>query len=323
MPMKTVINKAAVPAISGKPSVIQKIGKELFRNRYLYIMALPVIIYYILFCYTPMYGIIIAFKRYEIAKGILQSPWVGFQHFQDFYKSIYFWRLIENTFLISFYDLLWGFPAPIIFALLLNEIKNSAFKRTVQTITYLPYFISLVVICGMITDFFSNNGVITRLTAMFNGGRVINFLAEPQYFRSLYVGTNIWQNVGWGTIIYLAALSAIPQEQYEAARIDGAGRFKQTIHVTLPGIMSTIIILLILRAGQIMSVGFEKIILLYNPATYETSDVISSFVYRRGLGEGFQYSYSAAIGLFQSVINFVLLLAANYLSKKYSDIKLL
>jgi putative aldouronate transport system permease protein len=306
-----------------EPSALFKLGRELTRNKYLYIMILPVVIYYLLFCYTPMYGIIIAFKRYEIAKGILESPWVGFKHFIDFYSSVYFWRLIKNTFLISFYDLALGFPAPIIFALLLNEIKSSAFKRTVQTITYLPYFISLVVICGMITDFFSNSGVITRLTAMVNGGRVINYLGEARFFRSIYVGTNIWQNVGWGTIIYLAALSAIPQEQYEAAKIDGAGRLRQTLHVTLPGIMSTIIILLILRAGQIMSVGFEKIILLYNPATYETADVISSFVYRRGLGEGFQYSYSAAVGFFQSVINFVLLLAANRLSKKFSGINLM
>lgn len=299
------------------PGLGARIKRELTKNKYIYLLALPVIAYYIIFCYWPMFGLVIAFKQYELGKGIFDSKWVGLKYFMEFFKSRNCLRLIGNTLGISLYDLIAGFPAPIIFALLLNEIKNSKFKRTVQTITYLPHFISLVVLCGMITDFFAAEGIITKILMKF-GGSQINYLGAPKYFKTIYVTTNIWQGIGWGSIIYLAALSGISPELYEAATVDGAGRFRQLLAVTLPGIAPTIVIMLILRMGQLMSVGFEKIILLYNPGTYETADVISSFVYRRGIGESAQYSFSSAVGMFQSVINLVLLLGANFLSKRFS-----
>lgn len=307
----------AKPTKTEKSGVGARIRRELVKNKYVYLLALPVIAYYIIFCYWPMFGLVIAFKQYEVAKGIFASQWVGLKYFMEFFQSRNFLRLMRNTLGISIYELIAGFPAPIIFALLLNEIRNSKFKRTVQTITYLPHFISMVVLCGMITDFFSTEGIITKILMHF-GGQQINYLGEPRYFKTIYVTTGIWQGVGWGSIIYLAALSGINPELYEAATVDGAGRFRQLLAVTLPGIAPTIVIMLILRMGQLMSVGYEKIILLYNPSTYETADVISSFVYRRGIGESAQYSFSSAVGMFQSVINLVLLLGANYLSRRFS-----
>lgn len=312
------MNKKTNRLKGGRFSVIRR---ELIRNRYLYLLAVPVIAYYIIFCYLPIGGIAIAFKQYDLAKGIWDSSWVGLKYFKEFFESLYFPRLMKNTLLISIYDLLLGFPAPVIFALLLNELRGSFFKKMVQTITYLPHFISLVVICGMITDFFSTEGIITKILAAL-GGEQINYLGDPAYFRSIYVWTNVWQGIGWGSIVYLAAISGIDQELYEAAVIDGAGRLRQALSVTLPCIAPTIIIMLILRMGSIMSVGFEKIILLYSPATYETGDVIASFVYRRGLGTSAQYSYATAVGLFQSIVNLVLLFAANRISKRVSETSL-
>ncbi len=297
-----------------------QIKTDIIRNKYIYIMALPVIAYYIIFHYMPMYGAIIAFKEFNPALGIIRSPWVGFKHFKSFFEGVYFWRLIRNTLLISIYSLVWGFPAPIILALLLNEVKNNYFKRTVQTISYLPHFISLVVVCGIIKDFTSTDGVINDIIELLGGERT-NFLMKPEWFRPIYVGSGIWQEVGWGSIIYLAAITNIDPELYEAATIDGASRWKQTWHITLPGIVPTIVILLILRLGGLMSVGFEKIILLYNSATMETADVISSYVYRRGLLD-FDYSFSAAVGLFNSVINLILITSANKLSRKISETSL-
>jgi len=263
---------------------------------------------------------VIAFKNYSPSKGILESPWIGFEHFKTFFSSYYFRRIVRNTLLINLYDIIFGFPAPIIFALLLNEIRNSLFKRSIQTITYIPHFISVVVICGMIVDFLSMKGLVNNIIEFF-GGKPIQFLIEPKWFRAIYVGSGIWQNLGWGSIVYLSALTGINPNLYEAARIDGAGRFKQVIHITLPGIAPTIIILLILRIGNMMSLGFEKIILLYNPNTYETADVISSYVYRKGLLE-MNYSYSAAVGLFNSVVNFILLVSANKLSRTVTETSL-
>nr|WP_248930795.1 ABC transporter permease subunit [Paenibacillus hamazuiensis] len=280
-------------------------------------MMLPGFLYYIVFHYIPMYGATIAFKQFTPAAGIWDSPWVGFKHFQDFFKSYYFWRIIKNTLLINLYSLLFGFPAPILLALLLNEVRKMWFKKTVQTLTYLPHFVSVMIICGLIVDFTSKNGLINDIIVWFGGTRD-NLLMKAELFRTIFVSSGIWQEIGWGSIIYLAALSGIDQELYDAANIDGAGRFRQILSVTLPGIMPTIIILLILRIGHMMDVGFEKIILLYNPSTYETADVISSFVYRKGIVDA-NYSYSSAIGLFNSLINFVLLIGANKLSKKFSD----
>jgi putative aldouronate transport system permease protein len=264
-----------------------------------------------------MYGAIIAFKEFSPGRGIMNSPWVGLQHFTDFFQGIFFRRILTNTLVISLTSIVLGFPAPIILALLINELKNKYFTKTVQTVTYMPHFISLVVVCGLIREFTGYNGPITQFLGIF-GVEQKSLLEMPNLFVPIYVISGIWQEVGFGSIIYLAALTGIDQEQYEAARIDGAGRWKQTLYVTLPGIMPTIMIMLILRMGGIMNVGFEKIILLYNPAIYDTSDVISSFVYRKGILE-FNWSFSAAVGLFNSVINFFFLIASNWLSRKMND----
>jgi len=296
------------------------IKKDFRRNKALYVLALPIMLYFIIFAYIPMVGNIMAFQRFSPAKGIFGSPWVGLDNFRDFFSSYYFVRLIRNTFLISVYDLIFGFPAPILLALLLNEVNNKYFKRSIQTITYMPHFLSLVVVAGIIINFTDSNGVITSIVAFF-GGEKQNLLGRPENFRTIYVASGIWQNVGFGSIIFLAALSGINKELYEAAAIDGANKLKQTWYITLPTIASTIIVMLILRVGTIMAVGFEKIILLYSPATYETADVISSFIYRKGLQE-FNYGYSTAVGMFNSIINFILLLFTNYLSRKFTETSL-
>lgn len=293
---------------------------DIKRNPGIYILMIPVLAFFIIFAYVPMGGIIMAFQNYTPKGGFFHSQFVGFKHFADFFGSIYFGRLIGNTLAISVLNLIFGFPAPIIFALRLNEVGNKAFKKTVQTVSYLPYFISLVIVCGLVADFTASDGPITDLIASLGGER-INYLGQPEYFRTIYILSDMWQGLGFSSIIYLAALAGIDQELYEAAALDGANRWRQTIHVTLPGIASTIIILLILRMGTMFSVGYEKIILLYSTNTYETADVISSYVYRKGLQE-FNYSYSAAVGLFNSVINTVLLVFSNKMSSKFSDTSL-
>jgi putative aldouronate transport system permease protein len=290
------------------------------RNWSLYLLAVPVILFFLLFAYKPMYGAIIAFKDYSPGQGFARSPWVGFQHFLRFFRSPYFFRLLRNTFLISLYGLIFGFPAPIILALLLNEVRHPFYKRTIQTITYLPHFISIIVVAGMLTDFSLSTGLFNDIIAFFGGER-FPLLQRPNLYRPIYIASDVWQGVGWGTIIYLSALSAIDPQLYEAAMIDGAGRFRQMLHVTLPSITPTIVILLILRIGHLLGVGYEKTILLYNPATYETADIISTYVYRVGVMEQ-NWSYSTAIGLFNSAINFALLLIANKISRKISETSL-
>jgi putative aldouronate transport system permease protein len=290
------------------------------KNGQLYLIALPVLAYYIIFHYAPMYGAQIAFKDFSPAGGITGSPWVGFKHFSDFFGSIYFIRVLKNTLTISLTSLVFGFPAPIILALLLNELRGRRFSRTVQLITYMPHFISMVVICGMILEFTSQNGLISVVLSWF-GIPAKTMLNDARLFVPIYVISGIWQGIGWGSIIYLAALTGIDQELYQAASIDGAGRWKQTLYVTLPGLLPTIIVLLILRTGNILSVGAEKIILLYNPAIYETSDVISSYVYRRGLLNA-DWSFSSAVGLFNSVVNFILVASVNWLARRTSDTSL-
>ena len=294
--------------------------KDLKRNRYIYLMLAPVVAYYLLFHYGPMYGVQIAFRDYSIARGILRSPWIGWENFAAFFRGFYFWRLVRNTLMINLLDLALGFPAPIILALLLNEIRSSSFKRTVQTITYMPHFVSLVVVVGMLIDFLARDGLINNLLGLL-GVPVTAYLQRPEWFRIIYVGSGIWQHVGWGSIIYLAALSNIDPSLYEAAMVDGAGRFRQLWHITLPGIAPTIIILLILRMGAMMTVGYEKIILMYNSMTYETGDVISSYVYRKGILE-MDFGYSSAVGLFNSVINFGLLVIANTISRRLNETSL-
>ena len=308
---------AAAPAPSKGSSVLRKLKK----SSLLYIMFLPVIVYYIVFHYAPMVGIVIAFKDYNAFKGIWASPWVGLKHFEAFFTTPYFWRLLRNTFLISFYGLIFGFPAPIILALLLNELKDGKFKKVTQTISYLPHFVSSVVIASMLVQFLSpGNGMINNLIEALGGTRTY-FLNDPRYFRTIYTLMNIWKGVGWGSSIYLAALTGIDSELYEACIIDGGGRLRQTWHITLPGIANTIVIMLIFRVGDLLSVGSDMILLLYNPAIYKTSDVISTYVYRRGLVEA-DYSFSTAVGLFNSIIALILLTTTNQIAKKYSDTSL-
>ena len=294
----------------------QNAWTRILKYKHIYIILLPTILFYLVFRYIPMFGNVIAFQKFSITKGILNSPFVGFKNFTDFLSNYKFWQLLRNTISINVLNLIFGFPAPIILALLLNEVRVTWYKKTVQTITYMPHFISPVVISSMILTFVSSDGMINALRGLF-GAEPISYMTEPKYFYPIYVLSEIWQKIGWDSIIYIATISAIDQELYEAATIDGAGRFARVWHITLPGILPTIAILLIMRIGSMLTVGYEKIILLYNPSIYETADVISTYVYRRGLIEG-DYSYSAAVGMFNSIINFILLMSANFCSKKVS-----
>ncbi|MDD4849131.1 MAG: ABC transporter permease subunit [Gemmiger sp.] len=294
--------------------------KDMQRNWELYLLVLPVLIFYFLFCYKPMYGALIAFQNYKPALGFAGSPWVGFDNFIRFFTSPFFGRLVKNTLFLSFELLIFGFPAPIILALLLNELHAGPFKKTIQTVTYLPHFISIIVVAGMLTDFCMSTGLINDIIVFFGGARS-PLLQNPALYRTIYILSDIWQQIGWGSIIYLSALSGVDAQLYDAASIDGAGRFQKLLNVTLPSIMPTIVIMFILRIGSLMSIGYEKTILLYNPSTYETADIISSYVYRVGILEQ-GWSYSTAIGLFNSVVNLILLLIANRLSKKLTETSL-
>ena len=297
-----------------------RLRRDFELNRYAYFMVVPVVLFYGIFHYGPMYGAIIAFKDFSPGRGIWGSVWVGFDHFKVFFQSDYFFRVIRNTLLINLYGLLFTFPVPILFALLLNELRSARLKRVVQTISYLPHFLSTMIVCGIIHDFTSRSGLIGGVMEAF-GVKPDNLLNQPSLFRGIYIISDIWQHTGWSTILYIAALAAIDLEQYDAAKIDGASRFQQIRYITLPGIMPVVVTLLLLKIGQMMSLGFEKIILLYNPLTYETADVISSFVYRKGLLE-FSYGYSTAVGLFNSTINFTLIVAANRLSRSINETSL-
>lgn len=315
------LNKTAARSVAvGRKTFSHRMVRDFHRNYMIYLMLLPVILYYGIFHYGPMYGIQIAFKDFSAGRGILGSPWIGFQHFLDFFDSFYFARIIRNTLLLGLYDLIFVFPASIVLALLLNEVRHRLFKRTVQSITYLPHFISVVVVVGMLVDFLSMTGLINQIIELF-GGESHPFLRDPEWFRFLYISSAIWQQVGWGSIIFLAAISNIDPTLYEAAKVDGAGRLRQVLSITLPGVMPTVIILFILRIGSLMALQDEKILLMYNPMTYETADVIGTYVYRKGILEA-SYSFSAAVGLFNSLINFALLIAANSMSKRFSETKL-
>ena len=303
-----------------KPKFGTRVKKDFIKNWPIYAILFPVVVYFFVFSYLPMVGISMAFQNFNIHRGFFDSPWVGFQHFIDFFNSHHFNRIIRNTFLLSLYDLLLNFPMPIIFALMLNELRHLTFKRVVQTISYMPFFISMVVIAGLIRDFFSSTGPMTEVISWL-GGPSGNLLGNPDMFRGIFVGTALWQSIGFASIIYVASLASIDQELYEASRMDGASRMRQTWHITLPGIRPTITILLILRLGQLLNVGFERVILLYSPAVFETADVIGSFVYRRGLLEN-DFSFSTAVGLFNSVVSLVLIIAANYLARKVGETSL-
>lgn len=297
----------------------KRLGLDMKMNWFAYLVFIPVIIWYIVFAYLPMWGILIAFKNYRPLLGFWDSDWIGFTHFEEFFSGIYAWRLIRNTIMLNVWALLLGFPAPILLALLLNEVKARKFKRTVQTITYLPHFISLVVICGMIVIFTGPNGIITRFVAAFSGHDPnTSLLAVSRYFRPIYTISGIWQSVGWNSIIYLSAMSSISPELYESADLDGANRMQKMRFITIPSIAPTIVILLIFAVGGMMGSSFEKVILLYNNMTMDRADVIASYVYRVGLRDN-NLSFSTAVGLFSSVINFALLWITNTIARRYSD----
>lgn len=293
----------------------KKLRLDLKQNYQAYLMAVPAIVLLFIFCYVPMYGIIIAFKDYKPALGILGSPWNGLQYFSDFFSSVFAYRIIRNTVLISLYSFIYGFPLPIMLALLLNEVRSTAIKRTFQTISYMPYFISTVVACGILKEFLSYNGALSSIISGLTGAKTQNYLSNPSFFRTILVSSNLWQSIGWNSIIYLAALAGVDMELYDAAKIDGAGRLRQIWHITLPGIMPTILVLLVLSVGSLLSVESDKILLLYTPMTYETADVIGTYVYRRGLVNA-EYGYSTAIGLMNTVVNAALLILANGFSRK-------
>lgn len=300
-------------------SLGKKIARDFSHNKFKYLMILPVLVYLALFCYKPMYGIQIAFKNFKVTRGMARSAWVGTYWFEQFFNDPYFWRLLRNTFTISGLTILFGFPAPIVLALMLNEVRNNKFKRTVQTITYMPYFISLVVLCSLIKIYCQQYGLVSDISSLLGGGKQ-NWLQDPRYFRAIYVISDIWQGIGWNSIIYLAALSGIDQEQYEAARIDGANRFQQMLHITLPGLLPTITILFILRMGSILNVGYEKILLLYQPTTYEVADGFSTYTYRISLGASNpQYSLSTAVSLFNTIVNVIFLLLTNFISGRTTE----
>lgn len=308
--------KAVVPAYKQAP-LGKRLARDFKMHKWKYVLMIPVVVYLILFCYKPMYGLVIAFKNYKPARGIWGSKWVGFMWFETFFKDPYFFRLLRNTFTISASNIIFGFPAPILLALLLNEVHNNKFKRTVQTITYMPYFISMVVACAIVKIYCQADGLFSQIIQAF-GGMPKNLLVDPELFVPIHVISGIWQNIGWNSIIYLAALSGIDQEQYEAARIDGASRFQQVIHITIPGILPTIMILFIMRMGSILNVGYEKVLLLYTDAIFETADVFSTYTYRMGL-QGQKYSLSTAVGLFNTMVNIVFLMITNFLSRKFTE----
>lgn len=303
-----------------KPKLSQVIKKDFRRNWMIYLIALPVIAFYLIFCYGPMWGTLVAFVDYKPAKGFFESTWVGLKYFKEFIRGPYLTRLVVNTFMLNLWGLVLGFPAPIILALMLNEVRHNKFKRLVQTITYMPHFISLVVVCGLIHIFCASNGFLTNIVAFFTGNDT-SLLANANLFRPIYTISGIWESVGWNSIIYLAAMASISPELYESAQLDGAGRFKQMWHITIPSIAPTIVILFIFAIGGMMASGYEKVILLYGPLTYSKADIIASYLYRRGLVE-FNYSLSTAVGLLNSIVNFAFLWLANTVSRKFSEISI-
>jgi len=303
-----------------KKVMAEKVKTKLKRDRQYYLLILPAVIYVLVFCYAPMYGVQIAFKNYKMSLGVFKSSWVGFRNFMDFFNSYSFWTLIENTFILSFYSLIVGFPIPIIVALIINELKGN-FKKFTQTVLYAPHFISTVVLVGMITALFSPssgafNTILNKL-----GIESIYFMGLPEWFRHIFVWSGVWQQMGWNAIVYIAALSSVDPSLHEAASIDGATRFQKILKINLPTIAPTIIIMLIMRMGQLASVSYEKVYLMQNDLNVEVSEVISTYVYKRGL-LNYNYSFATAVGLFNNVINIALVLLANKISKKFSETSL-
>ncbi|MCM3600059.1 ABC transporter permease subunit [Robertmurraya korlensis] len=311
------IARKADPVINSTTTVKKGLKlKKILTNYQLYLFLLPALIYFIVFHYVPMYGVLIAFKDFVATKGIMGSPWVGFKHFERFFDSYQFWSLIKNTLGLSVTQLVVGFPLPIFLALMLNQMRSEKSKRFVQTVVYAPHFISVVVLAGMIYVFFSNNGLINNLILMF-GGDPISFMAKPEWFKPLYIASGVWQETGWAAIIYLAALAGVSPELHEAAIMDGANKWQRIFHVDIPAIMPTAVILLILSVGSIMNIGFEKAYLLQTPMNQPSAEIIPTYVYKMGLQQA-QYSFAAAVGLFNAVINLILLVAVNKFAKRLS-----
>jgi putative aldouronate transport system permease protein len=296
---------------------IQRLGDHLKRDWQLYAMLIPTILWLLIFLYKPMYGLQIAFKDYSIFRGVAGSPWIGWEHFQTLFGNDQFLRAVKNTIIISFYNLIFGFPMPIILALMFNEILRQTFKKTAQTIVYLPHFISTVIIAGIVITAFSPSAGIVNTFREWMGMDPIYFLTKPEWFRPIFIGSGIWQEAGFQSIVYLAAIAGVSPTLYESAVVDGASRWQMMWKITLPSILPTIIIMLIIRIGNLLEVGFELIILLYQPATYQTADVINTFIYRQGLQSG-QYDLAAAAGLFNAVVAFVLVMTANTISRRVS-----
>ncbi|EMF0035440.1 ABC transporter permease [Enterococcus hirae] len=298
-----------------------EIKKKLYKSRQLYVFVIPALVVVAVFSYGPMYGVIIAFKDYIPSLGIFGSPWVGFKHFQRFFDSYYFWDLIKNTLGISIYSLVVGFPLPIILALALNELKDGKFKKFTQTVTYAPNFISVVVVCGMLIAFLTpSTGIINHLLVFLDFER-ISFMTDPRWFKTIYVLSGVWQGTGWGSVIYLAALSGVDTQLHEAATVDGATRWQRIWYINLPTIIPTMVILLIMNVGSLMSLGYEKILLMQNALNMDSSNVIATFVYKQGLLDA-QYSYASAVGLFNAAINAFLLITVNKISRKVSETSL-
>jgi putative aldouronate transport system permease protein len=301
----------------GMPSG-DSLKKRLIKNRWLYYMLAPGILYFIIFKYVPMWGVMIAFQDFSPFRGFWTSDWVGVKHFSVFFSEPQFWMLFRNTLILAVYNIVFFFPLPIVIALLLNELRVEAYKRTIQSLIYIPHFISWVVVVGLAYILFTTEGgIVNELIATF-GGEKINFLLSESWFRTMVMGEMIWKETGWGTILFLAALAGVDPQLYEAARMDGAGRWKQMIHVTMPAIRSTIVVLLILRLGSFLDLGFEQIFLMLNPMNRDVGEVFETYVYERGIQQG-NFSYSTAVNLFKSVVGFVLVLFTNYLAKKVGE----
>ncbi len=292
-------------------------ARDVRRHYLLYLMVLPGIVYFLVFRYGPMYGAIIAFKDYRVLDGITGSPWVGLEHFREVFSSTYFTNILTNTIIISVYKLVFGLPPAIGMALLLNEVRVTWFKRSVQTITFLPHFLSWVVISGILLVMLAPSEGLVNKGIVNLGVDPVNFLADPNWFRTVLVASDIWKDIGWGAIIYLAALANIPTDLYEAAAVDGAGRFRRIVNISLPSILPVVVLVALLSVGSLLSAGFEQVFVLYNPAVYEVSDIIDTWVYRQGI-QGFQFSVAAAVGLFKGVVGLFLILGANWAAKRYT-----
>lgn len=313
-------NKREKEIATGKKLKTGGVIADIKKDLPLYLMFLPFVLHLLIFTYKPMLGILIAFKDYNVYQGIAASEWVGLEHFKSFLSGAYFLRTCRNTFAIGILNLIFTFPAPILLAILLNEVRNRKLKSFFQTATFLPHFVSLVVICGITVNLLAPGGIINNLIEKFGGERIY-FLLKPEWFRTIYISTGIWAGCGYSSIIYLAALSGIDTTLYEACEIDGGNKLRKILHITIPGILPTIVVKLMLQIGHVFSVGFEKIILLYQPVTYEKADVISSYMYRVGMTDG-KYDLATAVGLFNSLIALVFVVSSNYIAKRLTDISL-